>query len=99
VDAAFLSKLDSSGALKWAYAFDGNNGESGHRIATDRSGHVYLTGTYASGDFDGGIGQPGFLLATKGASDMFTVKLVCMDTTVGAARVSEGDSPVGHGGT
>ncbi len=99
VDAAYLSKLDSSGALKWAYAFDGNSGESGHRIATDRSGHVYLAGTYASNDFDAGIGQPGFLLGTKGVSDMFTVKLVCMDTTVGVASFTECDSFTYYGVT
>jgi len=46
-DDAFFVKYDSSGNVLWAKSIGGTGYESGHNIATDKSGRIYLTvGSY-----------------------------------------------------
>jgi hypothetical protein len=43
-DAAFVVKLDTTGALQWLRWIDGSNTEEPYEITTDSLGNVYVTG-------------------------------------------------------
>ena len=43
----YISRFDSSGTFDWARTFGGTGDDSGHDVACDDSGNVYLTGSYA----------------------------------------------------
>jgi hypothetical protein len=76
---AFVSKLDSTGALIWAKGFGGTPDDSGESISVDSSGNVYTTGYFAGTadfdpvDFDPGIGVTN--LTAVGYIDAFVSKL------------------------
>ncbi len=54
---AFLSKFDSSGNFLWAHTWGGSIEDSGHSVAADASGNVYVAGYAGSTvDFDPGPG-------------------------------------------
>ena len=42
----FITKYDSSGDVRWAKYFGGNNGNAATGISADASGNVYVTGYY-----------------------------------------------------
>ena len=50
-DDAFIVKLDSMGARKWATYYGGTNNNSGYGIATDANGNIIITGETYSTDF------------------------------------------------
>ncbi len=69
-DDSFVSKLDSSGNFAWAKGMDFDN----VGIATDSSGNVYTTGSFAATvDFDLGAGIVN--LTSAGSYDIFVSKL------------------------
>ena len=71
---AFVSKLDSTGALIWAKGFGGTTSDSGESISVDGSGNVYTTGYFAgTADFDPGVGVTN--LTAAGYEDAFVSKL------------------------
>lgn len=44
----FVAKYDSNGNPQWAKSATGSFGDSGHNIACDATGNVYITGNYGS---------------------------------------------------
>jgi hypothetical protein len=74
---AFVSKLDSTGALIWAKSFGARGTSFGERdisITVDNSGNIYTTGAFAgTEDFDPGAGTTNFTSA--GGNDIFVSKL------------------------
>jgi hypothetical protein len=71
---AFVSKLDSTGALIWAKGFGGTTSDSGGSISVDSSGNVYTTGYFrGTADFDPGVGVTN--LTAAGYEDAFVSKL------------------------
>jgi hypothetical protein len=74
---AFVSKLDSTGALIWAKSFGAWGTSFGERdisITVDNSGNIYTTGFFRdTADFDPGAGTTNFTSA--GGNDIFVSKL------------------------
>jgi len=71
---AFVSKLNSSGALLWAKSFGADQTDMGNSIAVDGSGNIYTTGSFAlTVDFDPGNGTTE--LTSAGSHDAFVSKL------------------------
>jgi hypothetical protein len=74
---AFVSKLDSTGALIWAKSFGAWGTSFGERdisITVDTSGNVYTTGYFqGTVDFDPGAGTTN--LTSAGGNDIFVSKL------------------------
>ncbi len=52
-DAAYVSKLDSSGNFAWAYLIDGTGYEQASAIAVNAAGDVCVTGHFSSATFPG----------------------------------------------
>lgn len=70
-----VSKLNASGNLIWAAAFDGSYYSTSNCIAVDDTGNVYCTGVFESTtDFDPGSGTY-FLTPPSGQRSRFLVKL------------------------
>ena len=70
----YVTKLDSSGELAWARQMGGVSSASGHSVALDSSGNVYVAGRFrGTADFDPGSGTQN--LTSKGGEDGFVVKL------------------------
>jgi len=73
VEDVFLSKFDSTGAFKWARTWGAGSGDSGHGVAVDGSGNVYVTGGFSGTvDFDPGSGVDNHTL--NGGDDVFLSK-------------------------
>jgi hypothetical protein len=73
-EAAFVSKLDSSGNLLWAKKIDGNSDEAINALTIDANGNILLTGYfYGTVDFNPGVGTSN--LTSTGNFDVFVVKL------------------------
>ncbi|MBK9318672.1 MAG: SBBP repeat-containing protein [Bacteroidetes bacterium] len=69
-----ISKLDSNGNFIWTQQIGGTGTESSSGLDIDASGTLYLSGYFTdTADFDPGPGV--FTLITKGATDVFVVKL------------------------
>ena len=70
----FICKLDASGNFVWAKQIGGSSGDTGHGIANDASGNLYIAGTfYGTADFDPGAGV--FNMTSAGGNDIFVCKL------------------------
>ncbi len=70
--AAFVTKVDSSGAIQSSTYLGGQGGAAISGIATDPAGNIYVTGTTASRDFPV---TPGALLtAPGGTTNSFVTK-------------------------
>jgi uncharacterized protein (TIGR03437 family) len=48
---AFVARLDSSGAIRWATLLGGSGTDEAHAVAVDEAGNVYVTGQTHSDDF------------------------------------------------
>ncbi len=70
----FISKLDASGNLVWARAFNGGAEEYGNSVRIDAAGDVYTSGAFRNTvDFDPGAGVN--QLTSAGNYDVFISKL------------------------
>ena len=69
----FVLKLNSSGAYQWHTFYGSSGDDSGHGIAVDGSGNVYVTG-YSDATWNGPAGQNP-LHAYSGGYDIFVLKL------------------------
>jgi hypothetical protein len=72
-DDVLLSKFDSSGNFLWARTWGGTGHDQAYGVATDKSGHTYVTG-HLEGmvDFDPGTGVDSH--TSKGLTDVFLSK-------------------------
>lgn len=69
----FIAKYDSYGNLIWVKSFGGNKDDNGSSIKMDKSGNIYLTGTFSGPvDFDPGSGT--FFLTSKAQQNSFISK-------------------------
>ncbi|MBF0270121.1 MAG: DUF4347 domain-containing protein [Alphaproteobacteria bacterium] len=72
--STFVLKLDSSGSMVWAKAFNTGAYSTGLDIKVDNAGNVYTTGNFlGTVDFDPGAGT--FNLISNGGYDAFVLKL------------------------
>jgi hypothetical protein len=70
----FVTKLDSSGAFKWARTWGGSGWDRGLGIAVDKSGNIFASGSFmGTVDFDPGFGVDN--RTSSGGTDIFLVKL------------------------
>ncbi|MFN8154884.1 MAG: T9SS type A sorting domain-containing protein [Bacteroidia bacterium] len=67
----FVSKVDTSGNIKWVQSFSSPGDEIPFSIASDQAGNVYLTGFYWISPITFGTTT----LANAGDQDMFLVKM------------------------
>jgi hypothetical protein len=82
----FLSKLDNNGNFLWAKRMGGTNTDSGHDIAIDSSGNLYITGEFRdTADFD--PGPDTYNLTSAGLSNIFVSKLDSHGTFLWAKRM------------
>jgi len=94
-DDAFVSKLDSSGALLWAKRFGADQSDMGNSIAVDSSGNVYTTGYFSLiVDFDPGDGTTN--LTSAGSYDVFVSKLDSTGALLWAKSFGGSSSDVGN---
>jgi len=68
----FLAKFDSNGNHIWSKRFGGNGDDKGYSIYVDRSGNVYITGSFTSPSIDFGGGALSNVYA--GQDDIFLAK-------------------------
>ncbi len=70
----FILKLDSTGDMVWVKSFGSTMHDGAFSVATDPSGNVFITGTYADTvDFDPISG--GHVIISNGDFDIFILKL------------------------
>lgn len=79
----FIYKLNTNGNLIWAKNYSGAGDESGNALTTDNTGNVYLTGYFYGSSLTVG----GFVLTSKGSSDIFTIKMDGLGNEIWAASV------------
>ena len=73
---AFIIKLDASGDLKFAKAFEGNHSSEGKYIRTDSKGNIYTSGYFGGvTDFDPGTGIYNFTTDAIFTQENFLSKL------------------------
>ena len=85
-DDIFISKLDASGNFLWAKQIGAALGDFGRSITTDKSGNIYVTGSFqGTADFDPGAGIVN--LISYGASDVFVLKLNTSGNLIWARRM------------
>lgn len=66
-----LAKFDPNGNMLWLQRFGGNQADRGHKVVTDASGNIYVTGYFA-----GSMTMGSFTLNSNGGSrDIFLAKL------------------------
>jgi len=71
----FIMKMDASGNLVWAKTIGGINGDIGNSIVLDKSGYLYVTGSFTETvDFDPGSGTYN-LSTTEQQPNVFILKL------------------------
>ncbi len=68
----FLAKYDPNGNYLWAKSMGGSGYDEGLDVCVDREGNVYVTGKFASADFDAGPGTA--VLQFAGVDDIFLAK-------------------------
>jgi hypothetical protein len=69
----FVIKLDTGDNVVWAKSYGGDFGDTGHGIATDSNGNIYLTGQFSGSMAVGSL--PNSPLTSNGGSDIFVMKL------------------------
>jgi hypothetical protein len=71
-DSAFVTKLDTSGAIAYSTYLGGHSTDSGSAIAVDTAGAAYVVGVTTSTNFPTVNAHQGFL---RGGSDVFVARL------------------------
>ncbi|MBK6398872.1 MAG: SBBP repeat-containing protein [Bacteroidetes bacterium] len=77
----FIAKYDASGNIVWAKIPGGNHGSEGFGIAADRSGNVYVTGS-----FRGSISFGATTLTANGTGNFFIAKYDSSGTPLWAQK-------------
>ena len=79
---AFVSKLDSTGALIWAKSFGGDDEIYSKSIAVDSSGNVYTAGYFiGTADFDPGPGTTNLITVSAPSVYNFDVFVSKLDSS------------------
>jgi hypothetical protein len=95
----FIAKYLPDGTVSWAARIAGTVGESGYGIATDSSGNVLVTGTYASAVTIYNQGPSGAGVVTlpfTGVNDCFIAKYLPDGTVSWAARIGGTQNDEGY---
>jgi hypothetical protein len=90
IGGGFVTKLNSSGGLVWARAFEVAQHDIGlqtvYGLAVDSSGAIYVTGNFTNTiDLDPGVGTQ--IATSNGGSDIYVVKLSASGNYVWATTV------------
>lgn len=91
---AFLLKLSSSGALQWAKGFGGMNYDIAYSVSVDQQGNVYTTGQFQD-TLTYNIIAPNKLVS-KGAEDIFIIKLSTFGNVIWAKSMGSNQSDIGY---
>jgi hypothetical protein len=100
LDDCFVAKYSSAGAVLWAARIAGTGRDIGHRIATDPSGNVLVTGEYigtATFFNQGSSGTPGTTLSSAGVIDCFVAKYSPDGAVLWATRIGSTSNDIGFG--
>jgi hypothetical protein len=82
-NGAFITKLNSAGALAWARELEGNSSTFVRGLDLDAAGNIYASGTFnGTVDLDPGAGS--FSRTTAGQSDIYVVKLTAAGNLIWA---------------
>ena len=98
----FVAKYSSAGAVLWAaqIASTGTGNDIGHRIATDPSGNVVVTGQYIGTVTiynQGASGSVGTTLSSVGGIDCFVAKYSPDGAVMWATRIGSTVNDIGFG--
>lgn len=94
-DDVFVSKLDASGNLVWAFKIGGTSADYGYGICIDKQGNVCVTGVfYQTVDFDPGAGS--FPLTSSGGWDIFAAKYNSAGNLIWARKMGGTASDYGY---
>ncbi len=104
LDDVFFLKLHGNGDFAWARAINGSYGETevGRNIRLDRSGNIYVAGSFwlTSGDrvdFNPGMTDSDTFFVTK-MGEAFLLKLGCTDTSSFSLDVTESSNSYTYDG-
>ena len=81
----FTAKYDTAGHVMWARNGGGTNEDSGHDLALDRNGHLYI-----AGNFDGTASFGSSMINSFGGAGLFTVKYDTSGNVIWAQQASGG---------
>jgi hypothetical protein len=90
-DDAFLTKFDPSGAMVYSTLFGGKETDTGHGVALDAAGDVFVVGATTSTDFptNNAASTPGaFRSKNSGGSDIFVTAFSTTPTNITALLYS-----------
>lgn len=94
-DDVFVSKLDASGNLVWAFKIGGTSADYGYDICIDKLDNVCITGVfYQTVDFDPGAGS--YPLTSSGGWDIFVAKYTSAGNLLWARKMGGTASDIGY---
>lgn len=83
----FVAKYDAQGNYEWAESMGNTSLDQGQGIAVDKSGNIYVTGTFQK-TVDFAPGSAVDTLVGISGDDVFVLKLACSDTSFSYLTVS-----------
>lgn len=89
----YIVKYNSSGTVKWAKSTGGPSGGYSNSVATDKFGHVYVTGHFSSSTISFGS----FVLTSNGGYDVFLVKYDTLGNVIWAKNAGGTQNDYGLG--
>lgn len=91
----FIAKYDANGNYVWAKSVGGTSTESANKIALDKTGNIYVTGSFkTTADFDPGAGIAN--LAATGKDDVFFAKYSSNGNYLWAKKIGSANSDIGQ---